>query len=76
MVMSTLTEIQEAVAHLPSNERRALHLWLNSQVEPEMTAEEEQHLLCSLDEASRDLAAGKGVLVDEVRQRIASWAAR
>ena len=39
--MSTLIEIQDAVAQLSSNERKALQLWLNSQTEPEMTAQEE-----------------------------------
>ncbi len=74
--MSTLAEIQEAVAHLPGNEQQALRLWLNSQFEPELTAEEEQRLLRSLDEAAKDLAAGKGVPMDEVRKRVGSWAAR
>ncbi len=74
--MSTLIEIQDAVARLPSNEKKALQLWLNSQAEPEMTAQEEARLLRSLDEAMRDIDAGKGVSVDEVRKRVASWAAR
>ena len=74
--MSTLVEIQDAVAQLPSNERKALQLWLDSQAEPEMTAQEEQRLLRSLDEAIRDVDAGKGVPIDEVRKRVASWAAR
>ena len=74
--MSTLIEIQDAVAQLPSNEKKALQLWLNSQTEPEMTAQEEQHLLRSLDEAVRDIDAGKGVSIDEVRQRVGSWAAK
>jgi hypothetical protein len=74
--MSTLTEIQDAVAQLPSNEKKALQVWLNSQAEPEMTAEEEQRLLRSLDEALRDIDAGKGVSMDEVRQRVGSWAAK
>ena len=39
--MSTLIEIQNAVAQLPSNERKALQLWLNSQSEPELTDREE-----------------------------------
>jgi hypothetical protein len=73
--MSTLVEIQDAVAHLPSKEREALQLWLNSQSEPELTAQEEQRLLRSLDEAARDVDAGKGVLIDEVRKRVGSWAA-
>ena len=74
--MSTLIEIQEAVAHLPSNERKALQLWLNSQTEPEMTAQEEQRLLRSLDEAVRDIDAGKGVPIDDARKRVGSWAAK
>ena len=51
-------------------------MWLNSQTEPEMTAQEEQRLLRSLDEAMRDIDAGKGVSIDEVRQRAGSWAAK
>ena len=74
--MSTLIEIQEAVAQLPSNEKKALQLWLNSQTEPEMTAQEEQHLLRSLEEAVHDIDAGKGVSMDEVRKRVGSWAAK
>ena len=74
--MSTLIEIQDAVAQLPSNEKKALQLWLNSQTEPEMTAQEEQRLLRSLDEAMRDIDAGKGVSMDEARKRVSSWAAK
>ena len=74
--MSTLAEIQDAVAQLPRAERKALQLWLNSQAEPEMSAEEETRLLRSLDEAIRDIDAGKGVTIDEVRKQIGSWAAR
>lgn len=68
--MSTLVEIQDAVAQLPGEEKRALQLWLNSQAEPEMTAQEEQRLLRSLDEAMRDLDAGKGIPIDAVRKGI------
>lgn len=74
--MSTLIEIQDAVAQLPSNEKKALQLWLNSQTEPEMTAQEEQRLLCSLDEAARDIDTGKGVSLDEVRKLVGSWVAK
>ena len=74
--MSTLAEIQDAVAHLPDNERKALRLWLDSQAEPELTMHEEERLLRSLDEAIRDIDAGKGVPIDEVRKRVASWAAK
>ena len=74
--MSTLIEIQDAVAQLPGNEKKALQMWLNSQAEPEMTPQEEQRLLRSLDEAMRDIDAGKGVSIDEVRKRAGSWAAK
>ncbi|HEY5345473.1 MAG TPA: hypothetical protein VIK62_03925 [Verrucomicrobiae bacterium] len=74
--MSTLIEIQDAVAHLPGDERKALQVWLNSQTEPELTAQEEQHLLRSLDEAVRDVDAGQGVPINDVRNRVASWAAK
>jgi len=74
--MSTLAEIQDAVAQLPSKERKALQIWLNSQAEPEMSAQEEEHLLRSLDEAMRDIDAGKGASMKEVRKRIGSWGAR
>ena len=74
--MSTLVEIQDAVAHLPSREREALQLWLNSQSEPTLTAQEEQRLLRSLDEAARDIDAGKGVSIGDARKRVGSWAAK
>ena len=74
--MSTLMEIQDAVAHLPSNERRALQLWLNSQSEPEMTSQEELRLLCSLDEATRQIDAGRGVPMADVHQRVGAWASK
>ena len=72
--MSTLVEIQDAVTRLPVGERKALQLWLNSLTEPELTVEEERRLLRSLDEALRDIDAGKGVPLDDVRKRVASWA--
>ena len=74
--MSALAEIQDAIAHLPSREREALQLWLNSQSEPVLTALEEQRRLRSLDEAVRDIDAGKGVAIDDVRKRVGSWAAK
>lgn len=74
--MSTLAQIQDAVSHLPSNEKKALRVWLDSQAEPEMSAQEEEQLLRSLDEAIRDVDAGKGVSMDEARKRVGSWAAK
>ena len=74
--MSTLAEIQDAVAQLSGAERKALQIWLNSQAEPEMSAEEEVRLLRSLDEAIRDTDAGKGITVEEVRRQVGSWVAK
>ena len=68
--MNTLAEIQDAVSHLPGTERKALQLWLNSQSAPELTTLEEQRLLRSLDKAVRDIDAGKGVSLDEIRKRV------
>ena len=73
--MSTLVEIQDAVSHLSNRERKALQIWLNSMVEQEMNPEEEARLLQSLDDAVRDVDAGKGIAIDEVRKRVGSWAA-
>ncbi len=74
--MSTLAEIQDAVTRLDNEEKKALSLWLNSQTEPELNAKEEERLLRSLDEAISDIDAGKGLPMDAVRQRIASWTAK
>jgi hypothetical protein len=74
--MSTLVEIQDAVVRLPGNERQALQLWLNSQSEPHFTASEEARLLRSLDDAARDIDAGKGVPINDVRKRVGTWAAK
>jgi len=75
-VTSTLVEIQDAVGRLPGEERKALQCWLNSQAGPELSAQEEQRLLRSLEAAMRDIDAGKGVSIDEARQRVGSWAAK
>ena len=74
--MSTLVEIQNAVARLPGNERQALQLWLNSQGEPQLTASEEARLLRSLDDAARDIDAGKGVPINDVRKRVGTWVSK
>jgi hypothetical protein len=76
IAMSTLIEIQDAVSHLPNSEREALQLWLNSQNEPLLSVSEEKRLLRSLDEAVRDVDAGKGISIDEVRKHVGAWAAK
>jgi hypothetical protein len=70
--MSTLLETQEAITQLKPDEKDALSLWLVSQTEPVITPADEQALLRSLDEAARDLDAGKGRSVEQVRTQLAS----
>ena len=74
--MSTHAEIQEAITQLPEQEKSALTVWLDSQREPHLSPEDEACLLRSLDEAIRDIEAGKGVPIEDVRKRVTSWAAR
>jgi hypothetical protein len=74
--MSTLVEIQEAVTKLRDDEKTALSLWLNSQSAPAMSAQEEQRLLHSLDEAIREVDAGKGVALKDAHKLVASWVAK
>ena len=74
--MSTLLEIQEAVGKLPPSEKTALSLWLDSQSTPAMSTQEEQQLLRSLDEAARDVDAGRGVSLQDAHKLVASWAAK
>jgi hypothetical protein len=75
-LVSTLVEIQDAVTRLHDDEKKALSLWLNSQSDPEMSADEDQGLLRSLDDAIRDADAGKGVPIEDVRKQVRSWAAK
>lgn len=74
--MSTLAEIQAAITRLGNDERAALSIWLESQSAPTLSPSDEQRLLRSLDEAIRDVEAGKGVPLEEARRLVASWAAR
>ena len=74
--MSTLPEIQAAVTRRPDDEKTALSLWLNSQTAPVMSAGDEQQLLCSLDEAIREVDAGRGVSMRDAHVRVASCFAK
>jgi hypothetical protein len=74
--MSTLNEIQEAVTKLNEDEKNALAIWLDSQRSADLSAEDEQQLLNSLDEAIRDLEAGQGLPMEEVRKLVSSWVAK
>ena len=74
--MNTVVEIQEAIEKLPPKDRTALAAWLESMEEPLMSEQEEAALLASLDKAARELNAGQGVPIEEVRARVTKWAAK
>lgn len=76
MRVSTVVEIQTAIERLSPEEKAALALWLDSHEEHLLSAREEAALLAALDKAARELDAGQGVPIDEVRKRVAKWAAK
>jgi hypothetical protein len=71
--VSTLVEIQNAIDRLRPDEKSALQLWFHSQAQTEMSDADERRLLASLDEATRDLDAGKGIPLAEVAKMVPSW---
>ena len=66
--MSTVQEIQDAILHLPPQDRETLRHWLDD------TEEETPEMLAAIDEGLRSLR-DKGVIpLEKVRPNIASWA--
>jgi len=62
---------------VPSDgEQAALAAWLDSRRASSLSTQTEDSLLRSLDEATRDIDSGKGVPIEEVRMRVASWAGK
>jgi hypothetical protein len=74
--MSALAQIQQSIGELSGDEKKALALWLNSQVEPTLSGEDESELLSSLDRAVAAIDAGKGVPIEDVRRRIGTWVSK
>jgi hypothetical protein len=64
--MTSLAEIQDAISQLSDREQAALAAWLDSRRTSSLELQDEESLLRSLDEATRDIDAGKGVPIDEV----------
>jgi hypothetical protein len=62
-----MTETQQAIEGLPAKEKKALSAWLSSQQESDLPPQEEAALLASLDAAGRQLEAGLGVPIDQLR---------
>ena len=76
--MSTVGEIEKAIDELPVREREALETRLLARrfgLEG-MSESERTELLSSLDEADREIDAGRGVSGNELRQAVRSWAGR
>ena len=70
LAMTKLAEIQTAILHLDPAEREELRHWLDE------TAEESPEVLAAIDAGLRSLKA-KGVIpLEDVRQQLASWAAK
>lgn len=67
-VMSTVAEIESALAKLPVEAQREVAAWLESRLWPETPA-----MVVAIDEAERSLAEEGGVPVEEVRKNLRSW---
>ena len=66
--MSTVTEIENAIARLPVDAQHQLAAWLESKLWPETPA-----MLAAIDEAERSLAEEGGVPVKDVRNNLHQW---
>ena len=76
--MSTMAEIESAIAHLPAAEREALEGRLLARrfgLEA-LDAGERAALLASLDEAEREIDSGRGLSADDLRRDVRAWAGR
>lgn len=76
--MSTVQEIEAAIERLPVGERDAFEGRLIARrfgVDV-MDGGDYGELLASLDEAEREIDAGRGVTADDLRKSVAQWAGR
>lgn len=66
--MSTIAEIESALAKLPVEAQCQVAAWLESRLWPEPPV-----MLAAIDEAERSLAEEGGVPVEEARQNLRQW---
>lgn len=66
--MSTIAEIESALAKLPVEEQCKVAAWLEARLWPESAA-----MHAALDAAERSLASEGGVPVEDVRKNLRSW---
>lgn len=69
--MSTVQEIQEAIAQLPENQLFELIHWIHLQHDWDL--ENDPEVMASVLEGERQLNAGKGVPLEEVRKLTRTW---
>jgi hypothetical protein len=69
--MSTVQEIQNAIAELPEQERLRLINWIHSQEEDELGNDPDT--LREAEEGARQLDAGRGVTLEEARKLASKW---
>ena len=66
--MTKLVEIQDAILHLPPQERESLRSWLDD------SEEETPEMLAFIDEGLRSLATEPVIPIEEVEKKIRRWA--
>lgn len=69
--MSTVQEIQQAIAHLSEEHQLELMHWMYSQHEAEIG--DEAALIASAEEGERQIKAGKFVTLEEARKLTRTW---
>jgi DNA-binding transcriptional MerR regulator len=71
-----LTEIIEELPKLTAEERQAIYRQIE-ELDGEAQFEATEEMRAAIDEATRSLEAGKGIPLEEVRQRfLAKWATK
>jgi hypothetical protein len=76
--VSTVQEIEAALERLPATEREAFESRLIARRcgLDALGSDEYRELLASLDEAEREIDAGRGASADGLRQKLATWAGK
>ena len=76
--MSTVQEIEAALARLPAREREAFESRLIARRcgLDALGSDEYRELLASLDEAEKEIDAGRGVSADGLRKKLTTWAGK
>lgn len=70
--MSTVQEIQQAIAQLPEEARLTLLEWIHIQEEADLH-DNDPELLRQAEEGARQLDAGEGITLEEARRRASQW---